>query len=244
MPGNLINVNGAILAGGLGTRLRSVVPDYPKVLAPIGGRACVTYLLDQMAEAGIREVCLLTGYRAGQVEATLGLKYRGLNLRYSVETAPLGTAGALRAALNQFVSEHVLVMNGDSYCNVNLHEFAKVHQCQAAEVSLVLTFRSDTRQHGRAEVDESGRVVEFQEKGAVDGPGWVNAGIYLLGRGVIPDIPLDRPVSLEREMLPVWARANRVHGYRCSSSFLDIGTPESYAIACRTSDLSCAARGG
>src|SRR5690242_14144702 len=95
-------VSAAILAGGLGTRLRSVVADRPKVLAPVGGRPFLTYLLGQLARAGVQEVVLLVGYGADQVRSTFGADYDGLRLLYSEETAPLGTGGAVRLALPLF----------------------------------------------------------------------------------------------------------------------------------------------
>src|SRR5437879_601155 len=112
-----MDVTAAILAGGLGTRLRSVIADRPKVLAPVGGRPYLTYLLDQLAKAAVREVVLLTGYGAEQVRDALGATYAGMRLVHAAEPAPLGTAGALRHALPHLRSPAVLLMNGDSYCD-------------------------------------------------------------------------------------------------------------------------------
>src|SRR5690349_11866919 len=104
-----------ILAGGLGTRLRSVVADVPKVLAPVHGRPFLACLLDQLADAGLTHAVLCTGYRADLVAAAFGTKYRNLTLDYSEETEPLGTGGALRLAIDRARSQTVLAMNGDSF---------------------------------------------------------------------------------------------------------------------------------
>src|SRR4051794_31615921 len=108
----LRNVSAAILAGGLGTRLRSVVADRPKVLAPVGGKPYLTYLLDQLARAGVREAVLLVGYGADQVRGVFGHECAGIRLAYSAEPEPLGTAGAVRLALPLFSEDTLFLLNG------------------------------------------------------------------------------------------------------------------------------------
>ncbi len=110
-----------ILCGGLGTRLSPVLKDRPKTLAPVSGRPFLAYLLDQLVDAGISDVILATGHFGDQVRDTFQDYYRGLRLSYSQETSPLGTGGALRAAAAGL--ESALVLNGDSWCDVNLSEF-------------------------------------------------------------------------------------------------------------------------
>jgi D-glycero-alpha-D-manno-heptose 1-phosphate guanylyltransferase len=223
-------VSVAILAGGLGTRLRSVVDDRPKVLAEIGGRPFLAYLLDQLLSYDIRLVVLCTGYRGEQVEAEFGDKYEKLNLIYSHEMSPLGTAGALRLALPFFESESVLILNGDSFCGANLKAFWEWHHERIADVTLLLTQVPDTKRYGRVDVDAQGCVLRFDEKDGNSGPGWINAGIYLLNRPLLQMIPIDRAVSLEHEMFPAHI-GQRLYGYRCVGPFIDIGTPESYELA-------------
>jgi NDP-sugar pyrophosphorylase family protein len=227
-------VTAAILAGGLGTRLRSSVPDRPKVLAAVHDRPYLTYVLDQLAGFSIPEVVLLTGYQADQVESTLGDTYSGMRLHYSPEPAPLGTAGAIRRALPKITSPLVLLLNGDSFCVVDLAALLAFHRRTAADLSLVLTQVLDTSHYGAVRVTGAGRVLRFEEKGQRDGPGWINAGIYLLARSLIEEIPPGRSVSLERDMIPTWIKRGKpVFGLSCTGRFLDIGTPESYAAAAR-----------
>jgi NDP-sugar pyrophosphorylase family protein len=225
------DVTAAILAGGLGTRLRSVVGDRPKVLAEVGGRPFLTYLLDQLARAGAREVVLLTGYGADQVRDALGESYAGMRLSYSTEPMPLGTGGALRWALPRLASPAVLLLNGDSCCDVELGDFWRFHREYGADVSLVLARVADASRFGRVETERGGRVARFVEKGPSGAAGWVNAGIYLIERPLIAELPLLRPLSLEHDLFPGWVKARHVRGFRCRGRFLDIGTPQSYAAA-------------
>jgi dTDP-glucose pyrophosphorylase len=228
---SLRDVTAVILAGGYGTRLRPVMAGVPKVLAPVLGRPFLFSLLDSLAEAGIEKVVLLTGYQADQVQQTLGTKYRGLTLTYSREPKPLGTAGALRAAAAQIRTSLILLLNGDSYCEVNLPALVEFHRGQKADLCLALSHAEDTSRFGRVEIDAVDRVRGFAEKQAGSGPGWVNAGAYLLDTQLVSEIPDDRPVSLEQEMLPHWLEKRSIRGYRCAGELLDIGTPESYASA-------------
>jgi NDP-sugar pyrophosphorylase family protein len=228
LPGD---ITAAILCGGLGSRLRSVVADRPKALAPVGGRPFLTYLLDQLAAAAVGEVVLLTGYRADQVYDALGPTYAGMSLLYSEEPTPLGTGGALRLALPCLSGRTVLLLNGDSFCDVDLPAFRAFHRRHAADASLVLARARDTSRFGRVRTGPGGRVWGFEEKGSAPGGGWINAGVYLLDRGLVEELPPGRPASLEREAFPAWAAAGRLHGFRCPGRFLDIGTPTSYAEA-------------
>ena len=231
MTERLEDATAVILAGGLGTRLRSRLVDRPKVLAPVHGRPYLAYLLEQLASTGIRHSVLLTGYLADQIHSTFGNRYAGLCLTYSREPSPLGTAGALRRALPHLSSPTILLLNGDSYCGVSLPDFWEFHHHCSADFSLVLTAMQDCSRYGRIRVGSDGRVLGFEEKSQAGGAGWVNAGIYLLNRSLIEQIPADGPVSLERELCPVWAANKRCFGFLCQTSFLDIGTPESYAQA-------------
>ena len=225
------NVTAAILAGGLGTRLRPAVDGIPKVLARVKGRPFVTYLLEQLAQADIAGAVLLTGFQADQVRQTLGDNYDGVKLSYSVEATPLGTAGALRQALPKLTTDSVLLLNGDSYCDLDLARLLAAHRRRRADLTLTLAHVSDTERFGRVRYAASGRVTGFLEKQRDAGPGWINAGIYVLARSTVAEIPADRMVSLEREMLPLWTKARRCFACRQSKRFLDIGTPADYARA-------------
>jgi len=227
---DLTAVTAVILAGGLGTRLRSVVADRPKVLAEVRGRPFLAYLLDQLTAAGVSDVVVCTGYLGDQLEAAFHDSYRGTSLRYCREPLPLGTAGALRLALPMVQSDPVLVMNGDSFCHADLNDLYRWHHARKARATLLVTEVSDTRRYGRVHVDAHQRVRRFEEKGEMPGPGWINTGIYLLTQEVLRAIPTDAAVSLEREVLPAWIDRG-LYAYPGDGVFLDIGTPEAYARA-------------
>jgi NDP-sugar pyrophosphorylase family protein len=226
----MIGIPALILAGGLGTRLRSVLADRPKALAPVAGRPFLSLLFDQLLAAGVRRAVLCTGHRAHQVEEVFGSRYRDLALTYSREETPLGTGGALRFALPQLDAELALVLNGDSYVDCSLAEFHAWHRAHGLAGSLLLAWVEDAARFGTVDVDATGRIRAFREKQGLVRPGWINAGVYLLARPLLETLPAGRTVSLEYEAFPAWL-AGGLGGYARRAAFLDVGTPESLAQA-------------
>lgn len=228
-PSTPLPVTAAILAGGFGTRLKSALSDTPKALAGIHGRPFLAYQFDQLAAAGAQDVVLCTGYLSDQIRDRFRDSYGPLRIGYSPETMPLGTAGALRLALPLLTSDVILVLNGDSYCEADLRLFWDWHQRHQAPASLLTVKCEDAARYGRVSIDERGVVEGFEEKSR-SGPGWVNAGIYLISRALLSALPENQPVSLEREFFPQLV-GRGLRGYCTSARFLDIGTPESYRVA-------------
>ncbi len=225
-----LNVDALILAGGLGTRLNGILVDKPKVLAPVLGRPFITYLFDQLEQAGIRRIILCTGYKSDQIEQAFGLQYHSVELVYSPEKEALGTAGALRNACSLVKSDNCLAMNGDSYVNADVNAFMKWHFGSDFAGSLLLTRVPDAGRFGTVETDTQGKVTAFKEKQGLAVPGSINAGIYLFSRQLLESIPIDRAVSIEREIFPEWI-GRGIGGYCVEGQFIDIGTPESLAAA-------------
>lgn len=222
------DLTAVILAGGLGTRLRSVVSDKPKVLAEVSGRPFLAYLLEQVLQAGIKQCVLCTGYLAEQVRGTFGDHWNGVKLEYSEEHQLLGTGGALRFALPMVSSETLLVLNGDSYCAAELHQFYAAHVAQRAQASIYLTEVPNTFRYGRVELGPDGMIERFEEKGATEGSGLINAGIYLMHRALLEALPKGKQVSLEKEVFPTLL-GKRFFGYQGAKNiFIDIGTPDSF----------------
>lgn len=229
IPG-LASIMGVVLVGGLGTRLRPVIQDRPKVLAEVKGRPFLTYILDQLDQAGMREVVLCTGYMAEAIERTFGGDYKSLILKYSKEVQPLGTGGALRQALPYCFSDPILVLNGDSFIDANLSKFVEWFQENNLEAAVLITEVSDASRFGRVVVRQDGLIISFEEKSGHQDTGLINAGVYLLKKHIIQSIPQGKKFSLEQQLFPQ-LMGKSLYGYLTKGSFIDIGTPESYLLA-------------
>jgi D-glycero-alpha-D-manno-heptose 1-phosphate guanylyltransferase len=223
-------MTGVVLVGGLGSRLRPAVADRPKVLAEVGGRPFLAYILDQLEEAGIRDVVLCTGYMAETVRATFGDRYRSISLRYSRELQPLGTGGALRQALPHCASDPILVLNGDSFIDADFRSFFQWFAEHGLDAALLLTTVPDVSAFGQVVAGPDGLVVRFEEKSGQTGAGLINAGVYLLKKRVILAIPEGQNFSLERQLFPR-LMGKSLYGYITPGPFIDIGTPASYQAA-------------
>lgn len=227
---NLSGITTVILAGGLGTRLRSVVSDRPKVLAKICNRPFLTFLLDQLVIAKAKDVVLCTGYMAYEAHKTLGEKYKSLRLIHSREQELLGTGGALRLAIPHINSDPVLIMNGDSFVNVDLTVYIDWFFKKNRQASLFLANVPDTKRFGKVSISEDGLLLAFEEKVPSDGHGWINAGIYILQKSIVASIPSGIPFSLEKELFPKLI-GKGLYGFCFNGKFIDIGTPKSYRQA-------------
>jgi NDP-sugar pyrophosphorylase family protein len=227
---DLSKVSVAVLAGGLGTRLRPVVDGQPKVLAEVSGRPFLAYLLEHLARAGIRSAVLCTGYLGEQICASFGNQYRSVELVYSRENQPLGTAGSLRLALPHLESDPVLVLNGDSFIAADLGKFWEWHRQHRADASMLLTRVEDSGRYGSVKLNDHGQVIQFTEKGRDAGPNWINSGVYLLSRSLISSLPENVYLSLEHDFFPCLIGCG-LYGRTTAARFIDIGTPEDYASA-------------
>jgi len=225
----LASVTAVILAGGLGTRLRPMVGDRPKVMAEVGGRPFLVRWLDELSRQGLRRVILCTGFLAEMIEAHFGATYGPLDLVYSREGQPLGTGGALSQALRHGTSDPLLALNGDSFIPVDLGVFFEWYKEHGVQNALLVAPVQDMARFGGVALGKEGIVERFIEKGQI-GAGLVNAGVYLLRAQALSGLPLDRSTSLEREVFPGLA-GHSLHGFICNAPFLDIGTPESYSSA-------------
>ncbi|MBL8754638.1 MAG: HAD-IIIA family hydrolase [Planctomycetes bacterium] len=222
-----------VLVGGQGTRLRAVVADRPKPLALVDGEPFVARLLDQLAAAGCREAILCTGHLADAVARELGQEHGGMPLRYSRESEPLGTGGAVRAAWAGIDDAAALVCNGDSFLDFDLATFVRTMSARA-ESGLVGAAVADAGRYGgltlgAMQADGCALVHAFREKGG-SGPATVSAGICWLARHDVLALPAG-PSSLERDLLPRLALEGRLVALPVAAPFLDIGMPADYARA-------------
>jgi D-glycero-alpha-D-manno-heptose 1-phosphate guanylyltransferase len=218
-----------ILAGGLGTRLRTVVSDRPKPLASIGRTPFIEILVQSLADKGVRDFVLLTGYRGEMIEDFFNnAKWARVSIRFSREYVALGTGGAVKQA-EAFATEPTLLVNGDTFFDADLEKLVEFHINKRVGVTLSLVRVQDVSRYGAVQLDEHGMVTGFREKGQdSSGPGWINAGLSLLSLDVIRGLPAGQSFSMEREVFPELARARRMAGLGQDRPFYDIGTPESY----------------
>jgi NDP-sugar pyrophosphorylase family protein len=227
-----------ILAGGKGRRLRPVVSDRPKPLAVVGDRPFLGHQLEVLTLFGFRSVTICIGYMAAHFEQ--GLPDYGIPLRFSLEPSPSGTAGALlhaaASAPGDGLSDPFLVMNGDSIAEADLSAFLHWFGDRTFDAAMAAVQVDDSHRFGKLICDCEDRVTAFVEKDGTAGPGWVNAGVYLLRRTALDIIPSGRMVSLEREVFIELAGRGVDGGlgawHHCSR-MIDIGTPESYVGAHR-----------
>jgi NDP-sugar pyrophosphorylase family protein len=232
----IADIDIAILAGGMGTRLRDVLPETPKILAPILGKAFLEHLLDWLILEGARRVFLCLGYRADDVLAYLKARsFAPLEIRTLVEPEPLGTGGAIALARPLLNSDPVLVINGDTILDAGLNTFLAEHSSSRAEASILCPEVEDASRYGRLEIDAHDRILRFAEKDATPGPAshgpaWINGGYYLFSQATLEAIARLSKGSLERDILQ-GMRPGTIHAFRTHGRFLDIGTPETLDLA-------------
>lgn len=219
-----------ILCGGAGTRLSSVVSDRPKPMAAISGRPFLDILIGHVSGYGFRRFILCTGHMKETIRACYSQRYSDLEIIFSEEEKPLGTGGAVRDAEPHIRSSSFLVMNGDSFCPLNMREFLARHHEHGADISIALSRVKDAGDYGIVECDSAGVVVSFLEKGRRR-EGLVNAGVYAMQRNILTLIPAGACFSLEYDLFPSYV-SRKFYGYVTDESFIDIGTPERYAAAC------------
>ena len=213
-----------ILAGGLGTRLAGRLDGVPKSMAPVAGRPFLEILLIQLHRAGCTRVLLSVGHLHTVIQDHFGASFHGMPIDYVIESAPLGTGGAIRLALGQSDEESALVLNGDTFLQTNFAGMMEFHRAEGAGVTIAVVHQPDIARYGGVLL-EGKRIVGFEEKGR-SGPGWISAGAYILNRELEWPHSLKEKFSIEKDyFVPEIARL-RPAAYKVEGYFLDIGIPE------------------
>jgi len=235
------NKPAVLLVGGFGTRLRSVVPNVPKPLATVGEKSFLELPIYQLRSQHIRRLVFCTGYLAAQTEEHFGDGHKwDVSIQYSRESQPLGTAGAVKLAQSYLRgADEFLVMNGDSFMEVNFDHLLKFHRDRAAIVSMAVRRVENAGRYGTVRLESDCRVTGFLEKTGNETPGVVNAGVYVFNHKVLQNIP-EGPCSLEKDVFPKLLE-HGVFGLEQQGVFIDIGTPEDYARAQQICDRLCEA---
>lgn len=220
-----------LLAGGLGTRLRSVVSDRPKPMALIEGKPFMEYVVHELSRYGIRDIVFAVGYKGTMVEEFFGDgKAFGITASYAYEEELLGTAGAIKNAGKQIYEDWFFVLNADTFYQLDYRRLMEVRDRRSLDFALVLRQVPDVSRYGRAVLVQD-MLVEFNEKTTRPVPGTINGGVYLMKRELLAEIP-EGKVSLENEMIPKWMgmekAGRRLGGIVNDGYFIDIGVPEDY----------------
>lgn len=215
-----------ILAGGAGTRLKEVVNDIPKPMASVAGKPFLEYLVLQLKKDYIKDIILSTGYNKDVIKSYFGAGERWcVSISYSEEDKPLGTGGALKKAVSMIDDEVIMVLNGDSFLEVDIQGLIAFHKMRHARATIGLAYMEDASRYGKVEINNKKEIVRFTEKG-VSAHGLINGGIYIFNREIINYIP-EGMVSLEKQVLPIFVN-NCMYGMEIRGFFVDIGIPEDY----------------
>lgn len=218
-----------ILAGGMGTRLQSVVSDVPKPMADINGKPFLEYLLKYLSNSGITRAVLSVGYKSNIIAGHFGSRYANIEIVYAIENEPLGTGGALVQSLKHVNDSDVFLLNGDTFFAVDLLQFCQIHQHQQNDVTLVLKPMENFDRYGVVELAE-GRVKGFKEKRFTE-RGLINGGVYLLKTSILNIQQLPKKFSFETDFLEKELQDLQVGAHISDAFFIDIGIPEDYEKA-------------
>jgi NDP-sugar pyrophosphorylase family protein len=222
-----------VLAGGLGTRIADLAAGRPKAILPVAGRPFVEYLLRHLARSGVTQAVLAVGHGAEVVRSSIGDGHAlGISVTYCQEREPLGTGGALAHAVqcqaaSGRLAPPVIALNGDSFVAVDVSALLAFHAVHRVAVTVVTVHARETGRFGQIVMASGHRVARFAEKTA-QGPGLINAGVYVMESEALQAIP-EGPSSLERDILPRLADAGEVLGFETAGYFVDIGVPADYA---------------
>lgn len=218
-----------VLAGGFGTRLRHIVSDVPKPMAPVCGKPFLRYILDDLAGKGVSRVILAVGYKKECIEDYFGGSYAGMELVYSPEDTPLLTGGAIKRAMGLCREESVFVINGDTFFDVDLSAMARAHASTGARLTIATKHLRSFDRYGAVETDETGRILAFREK-CFRAEGDINGGVYLTEKADILAIP-EETFSFENDFMERRVGEGIMYAFPSAGYFIDIGIPEDYARA-------------
>lgn len=220
-----------LLAGGEGTRIRSLFPDQPKPLIEVNGQPFLYWVTAYLAARGLSSFVYSAGYKGDQIETwCVNTTMKGLERQVCRERSPLGTGGGLLNCIN-LCSDWVLVSNGDSLCLGGVGKLLKLIENSALDGGLIGVHSFDTASFGSLKIADDGRLLQFNEK--IAGSGFVNAGTYLFRKQVLEQFPQNKLLSIEYDLIPeLIAMGNRLQVIKVEDApFIDIGTPDTVVLA-------------
>lgn len=227
----MLNTDVVILAGGFGTRLQTVVSDVPKPMAPVCGKPFLEFIFLHLKKLGVKRVILSVGYKAEVIENYFGNSFQDIKVDYAHENEPLGTGGGILNTKPHWQNKHQVILNGDTFFSVDLNLALSIHQNKKADVSLCLKRMDNTSRYGTVELNESGRILKFEEKKAIPAAGVINAGIYIFNQEKINAFDFPQRFSIEKDFFEKQLQDLNIYGIVTDDYFIDIGIPEDYKKA-------------
>jgi D-glycero-alpha-D-manno-heptose 1-phosphate guanylyltransferase len=216
------------LAGGLGTRLRSVISDLPKPMAPVNGKPFLHYIFRYLGKQGIGKAILSVGYKYEAIHDFFGEAYEGIQIQYSVESEPMGTGGGIKKAF-ELVSDTAFVLNGDTFFDVNLAALKQFYIDNTCDAVLALKHLNNFDRYGTVQLEGS-RITGFIEKKLMP-EGLINGGVYYLGRQLFDKTQTAEKFSFEKDVFEAYCNRLKFGGKVFDGYFIDIGIPEDYQKA-------------
>jgi D-glycero-alpha-D-manno-heptose 1-phosphate guanylyltransferase len=221
-----------ILAGGLGSRLKTVIADLPKPMAPVNEKPFLDYQFRYLKYYGIKNLIISTGYLSEKISSYYGNEYQGLHIQYSNEEKPLGTGGGIRLALEKCEEPFTFVLNGDSFFDINLSHFSDLHFQSTAEISLAGRKMQDASRFGTIITDDKSRVTSFREKDDNSTIGMINGGVYIIDRNLyLNKTSANMNFSIEKDFFEKQLHDIVIKAFEFNDYFIDIGIPEDYLKA-------------
>lgn len=218
-----------ILAGGFGTRLQSVIKEIPKPMAPVAEKPFLEFQLRYLKHYGIKNIVFSTGHLSEKIREYFGSEFQGLKISYSHEESPLGTGGGIRQAMENISDEEVLVLNGDSFFDIDLANFHELHSSFSSECSIALRKVKNASRYGTIEIDSNDRICSFREKSGLELEGLINGGVYIINRDLfLKTTPSGINFSIEKDFFEKQLERLIIKGFEFDGYFIDIGIPEDY----------------
>jgi D-glycero-alpha-D-manno-heptose 1-phosphate guanylyltransferase len=222
-----------ILAGGLGTRLKTVVADKPKVLSPVANKPFLYYIMEYLQKQGVTKYIFALGYLHEQVVDFLEKNYSHLEYQYTIEETPLGTGGGIKKAIQLATEENILIVNADTFFEVNVQQLFSFHTVSKAHCTVSLKLMKNFDRYGSVELDkETQNIISFKEKTFVK-EGYINAGYLVLNKNYFSHTTKNLPAifSFEKDFLEKNVDVMLIKGFIADGYFIDIGIPEDFNSA-------------
>lgn len=220
-----------ILAGGFGTRLQSVVSNVPKPMAPVAGKPYLVYLIQYLKSFEVKHIVLSVGYLAEVIESYFQNEFDEIKISYSKEATPLGTGGGIKLALEKCTSENIVILNGDSFFDVNLDKLFLLHQTKKATASLGVRNVENVGRYGEVLLNEASEIIKFSEKSDKQESGLINGGVYILRKDALDSFQVNTKFSLEIDFFQKQAGSQSLYAKEFDAYFIDIGIPSEFERA-------------